>query len=91
MLFEGCGYAYSPVLGARGGSRRDQGPGELTTVEEALFFVGGLNAWCIFPDLLAISNGSLHGTYDRSKGEIEGIDLRGHRRSLLAVSVTGFR
>ncbi len=52
-----------------------KGPGELTTLEEALFFVGGLNAWCIFPDLLAISNGSMHGTYDKTVGQIEGIDL----------------
>ncbi|WP_024822637.1 class II fructose-bisphosphate aldolase [Aminobacterium mobile] len=50
-----------------------KGPGELTTVEEAKFFIGGLNAWGIFPDLLAISNGSLHGTYDT--GQQEGIDL----------------
>lgn len=53
-----------------------KGPGELTTVEEALFFIGGLNSWGIFPDYLAISNGSLHGTYDASKGQREGIDLQ---------------
>lgn len=52
-----------------------KGPRELTTVEEALFFIGGLNAWGIFPDYLAISNGSKHGTYDTSVGEAEGIDL----------------
>lgn len=52
-----------------------KGAGELSSVEEALFFIGGLNAWGIFPDLLAISNGSLHGTYDASKGQAEGIDL----------------
>lgn len=52
-----------------------KGPGEVTTVEEALFFVGGLNSWNIFPDFLAISNGSKHGTYDSSAGEEEGIDL----------------
>ena len=39
-----------------------KGPGELSTVEEALYYIGGLNAWQIFPDYLAISNGSLHGT-----------------------------
>ncbi|MCL2010801.1 MAG: class II fructose-bisphosphate aldolase [Synergistaceae bacterium] len=53
-----------------------KGAGELSTVEEALFFVGGLNAWGIYPDLLAISNGSLHGTYDASSGQQEGIDLK---------------
>ena len=72
---------------ARGGSRRIR-VRELTTVEEALFFIGGLNAWCIFPDLLAISNGSLHGTYDRSKGEIEGIDLK--RTSEIAQAVSRY-
>ncbi|MDR1730717.1 MAG: class II fructose-bisphosphate aldolase [Synergistaceae bacterium] len=52
-----------------------KGPGELSTVEEALFFIGGLNAWGVYPDLLAISNGSQHGTYDTSSGQQEGIDL----------------
>lgn len=52
-----------------------KGAGELTTVEEALYFIGGLNAWSVFPDYLAISNGSLHGTYDTSAGISEGIDL----------------
>jgi fructose/tagatose bisphosphate aldolase len=52
-----------------------KGPGDLTTVEEALFFIGGLNAWGVFPDYLAISNGSKHGTYDTTAGEVEGIDL----------------
>ncbi len=53
-----------------------KGAGELSTVEEALFFIGGLNAWGVYPDLLAISNGSLHGTYDASSGQQEGIDLK---------------
>lgn len=52
-----------------------KGPGELSTVEEAMFLIGGLNAWGIFPDYLAISNGSLHGTYDPTVGQMEGIDL----------------
>ena len=52
-----------------------KGAGVLSTVEEAEYFVGGLNSWGIFPDFLAISNGSKHGTYDRSTGEDEGIDL----------------
>jgi hypothetical protein len=47
----------------------------LSTVEEAGYFVGGLNSWGIFPDFLAISNGSKHGTYDSTQGEGEGIDL----------------
>ena len=53
-----------------------KGPGELSTVEEASYFIGGLNAWGIFPDYLAISNGSLHGTYDPTVGQMEGIDLK---------------
>ena len=52
-----------------------KGAGELSTVEEALFFIGGLNSWGVYPDLIAISNGSLHGTYDASSGQQEGIDL----------------
>lgn len=52
-----------------------KGAGELSTVEEALYYIGGLNAWGIFPDYLAISNGSLHGTYDPTAGQMEGIDL----------------
>ncbi len=47
----------------------------LTTVDEAEYFVGGLNSWGVFPDFLAISNGSKHGTYDSSLGEAEGINL----------------
>lgn len=53
-----------------------KGAGELSTVEESLYFIGGLNSWGVFPDYLAISNGSLHGTYDASSGVIEGIDLK---------------
>jgi len=53
-----------------------KGAGELSTVDEALFFIGGLNSWGIYPDLLAISNGSLHGTYDADSGQQEGIDLK---------------
>jgi len=65
-----------PYLGLEVEVGEIKGPGELSTVEEALFFVGGLNAWNIYPDLLAISNGSLHGTYDTSSGQHEGIDLQ---------------
>lgn len=53
-----------------------KGPGELSTVQEALYYIGGLNAWQVFPDYLAISNGSLHGTYDPTVGQMEGIDLK---------------
>jgi len=52
-----------------------KGPGEFSTVEEASYFIGGLNSWGIFPDLIAISNGSKHGTYDKTLGQDEGINL----------------
>jgi len=66
-----------------------RGAGVLTTVREAEYFVGGLNSWGIFPDFLAISNGSKHGTYDASKGEGEGIDLRRTREIADAVAPYG--
>lgn len=52
-----------------------KGPGEFSTVEEATYFIGGLNSWGIFPDLIAISNGSKHGNYDKTEGQDEGINL----------------
>jgi len=64
-----------PYLGLEVEVGEIKGKGELSTVEEAMFFVGGLNSWGVFPDYLAISNGSLHGTYDKSAGVEEGIDL----------------
>jgi fructose/tagatose bisphosphate aldolase len=66
-----------------------KGPGEVTTMEEALFFVGGLNSWSIFPDFLAISNGSKHGTYDSTAGEEEGIDLERTGEIARAISPFG--
>ncbi|GHS86107.1 ketose-bisphosphate aldolase [Synergistales bacterium] len=64
-----------PYLGLEVEVGEIKGAGELSTVEEALFFIGGLNSWGIYPDLIAISNGSMHGTYDVSSGQNEGIDL----------------
>ncbi|EHM10698.1 fructose/tagatose bisphosphate aldolase [Thermanaerovibrio velox DSM 12556] len=66
-----------------------KGAGELSTVEEALYFVGGLNAWGVFPDYLAISNGSLHGTYDASAGVVEGIDLNRTKEIADAIAPYG--
>ncbi|NLL37584.1 MAG: class II fructose-bisphosphate aldolase [Fretibacterium sp.] len=65
-----------PYLGLEVEVGEIKGAGELSTVEEALYFIGGLNTWGIYPDLLAISNGSLHGTYDAASGQAEGIDLK---------------
>ncbi len=77
-----------PYLGLEAEVGEIKGPGEITTVEEALFFVGGLNSWGVFPDFLAISNGSKHGTYDSSLGEEEGIDLS--RTKEIAESIAPF-
>lgn len=66
-----------------------KGAGELSTVEEALYYIGGLNAWGVFPDYLAISNGSLHGTYDPSAGQMEGIDLARTREIADAIAPYG--
>jgi fructose/tagatose bisphosphate aldolase len=66
-----------------------KGAGELSTVEEALYFIGGLNSWGVFPDYLAISNGSLHGTYDTSAGVTEGIDLGRTKEIADAISPYG--
>jgi fructose/tagatose bisphosphate aldolase len=64
-----------------------KGAGVLSTVEEAVYFVGGLNSWGVFPDYLAISNGSMHGTYDASKGQSEGIDLARTKEIADAIAV----
>jgi len=48
--------------------------GALSTVEESLEFVGGLNKNGVNPDLLAINNGSKHGNY--APGEEVHIDLK---------------
>ncbi len=64
-----------PYIGLETEVGEIKGAGVLTTVEEGEYYIGGLNSWGIFPDYLAISNGSKHGTYDTSAGEDEGIDL----------------
>ena len=64
-----------PYIGLETEVGEIKGAGVLTTVEEAEYYIGGLNSWGIFPDYLAISNGSKHGTYDTAAGEDEGIDL----------------
>ncbi|MBP8785374.1 MAG: class II fructose-bisphosphate aldolase, partial [Synergistaceae bacterium] len=66
-----------------------KGAGELSTVEEAEYFIGGLNSWGVFPDYLAISNGSLHGTYDVSAGVVEGIDLKRTQEIANAIAPYG--
>lgn len=64
-----------PYIGLEAEVGEIRGGDVLTTVQEAEYFVGGLNSWGVFPDFLAISNGSKHGTYDSASGETEGINL----------------
>ena len=40
----------------------------LSTVEEALFLIQGLNAHDIFPDLIALNNGTTHGIEEKDSG-----------------------
>jgi fructose-bisphosphate aldolase class II len=40
----------------------------LSTVEEALFLIQGLNAHDIFPDWIALNNGTTHGIEERDSG-----------------------
>jgi fructose-bisphosphate aldolase class II len=40
----------------------------LSTPEEALFLIQGLNAYDIFPDWIALNNGTTHGIEDSDKG-----------------------
>ncbi len=78
-----------PYIGLETEVGEIKGAGVLTTVEEAEYYIGGLNAWGIFPDFLAISNGSKHGTYDTSAGEDEGIDLQRTRAIADAIAKYG--
>ncbi|MCK5786428.1 MAG: class II fructose-bisphosphate aldolase [Candidatus Sabulitectum sp.] len=77
-----------PYIGLETEVGEIKGAGVLTTVEEAEYYIGGLNSWGIFPDYLAISNGSKHGTYDTSAGEDEGIDLK--RTKDIADAIAGY-
>lgn len=76
MYTRDLGMHIPPYIGLETEVGEIKGAGVLTTVEEAEYYIGGLNSWGIFPDFLAISNGSKHGTYDTSAGEDEGIDLQ---------------
>ena len=78
-----------PYIGLETEVGEIKGAGVLTTVEESEYYIGGLNSWGIFPDYLAISNGSKHGTYDKSSGEDEGIDLK--RTKDIADAVSRYR
>ncbi len=45
-----------------------KGKSGLSTVEEALFLVKGLNAHSIFPNFIALNNGSTHGLEESGQG-----------------------
>ncbi len=45
-----------------------KGQAGLSTVEEALFLIQGLNAHDIFPDWIALNNGTTHGIQDADAG-----------------------
>ncbi len=77
-----------PFIGLEAEVGEIRGGDVLTTVPEAEYFVGGLNSWGVFPDFLAVSNGSKHGTYDSASGESEGIDLE--RTGEIADAVARF-
>jgi fructose-bisphosphate aldolase, class II len=50
----------------------------LSTVEEALFLIQGLNAHDIFPDWIALNNGTTHGIEASGKGIQVGLTTRIH-------------
>ena len=78
-----------PYFGLEAEVGEIKGPGEFSTVEEASYFIGGLNSWGIFPDLIAISNGSKHGTYDKTMGQDEGINLDRTQEIAAALRIYG--
>jgi fructose/tagatose bisphosphate aldolase len=45
-----------------------KGKAGLSTVDEALFLIQGLNAHDIFPDWIALNNGTTHGIEESSQG-----------------------
>lgn len=61
--------------------------GELTTVDEAFGFISSLAEKEIYPDLLAINNGSKHGNY--LEGEKVSIDLNRTREVFDAIGPKG--
>lgn len=51
----------------------------LSTVEEALFLIRGLNAHAIFPDWIALNNGTTHGIEASGQGIQVGLTAEIHR------------
>ncbi len=51
----------------------------LSTVEEALFLIQGLNAHDIFPDWIALNNGTTHGIQDTETGILVPLTIEIHK------------
>ncbi|MCK5218730.1 class II fructose-bisphosphate aldolase, partial [bacterium] len=64
-------FAVEVEVGEIGGIDPKTGEKMLTTVEEAVAFIGALHEKGVYPDLLAINNGAVHGyTFDESGQKI---------------------
>jgi len=60
----------------------------LSTVSEALFLIQGLNAHNIFPDWIALNNGTAHGIEENDKGIQVGLTAEIHK-ALTQYNVSG--
>jgi fructose-bisphosphate aldolase class II len=60
----------------------------LSTVEEALFLIQGLNAHDIFPDWIALNNGTSHGIQDSEAGILVPLTIEIHN-ALAKFKVSG--
>jgi fructose-bisphosphate aldolase class II len=78
-----AGIALNPYVPAWAGLETEvgeiKGKEGLSTVEEALFQIQGLNAHDIFPDWIALNNGTTHGIQDSNAGIQVGLTDDIHR------------
>ncbi len=65
-----------------------KGKSGLSTVEEALFLIQGLNAHDIFPDWIALNNGTTHGIEESDKGIQVGLTAEIHE-ALAKYNISG--
>ena len=61
----------------------------LSTVEEALFLCAGLNAYNIFPDWIALNNGTTHGIEKSGSGGIQVELTEDIHNALLPYNISG--
>ncbi len=84
--------ALNPVIPAWAGLETEVGEIKgklgLSTVEEALFLIQGLNAHDIFPDWIALNNGTTHGIEASDQGIQVGLTTEIHQ-ALLPYKVSG--